>query len=545
MNEQRTTTFQTRLPLILAVTLAIGMLIGQQLPHYGQNIRFLSGSNASGGNAETMEEVLRYIDAKYVDSVDIDHLKTDAINKMLSDLDPHSLYITPEEMQQVEEDMSGNFEGIGIEFLLLEDTITVTTPIVGGPSEQAGLRAGDRIVTIEDSIVAGVQIENKAIFQKLRGAKGSKVRLGILRGHENKLRQFTITRDVIPVNSVDVAYLLDDQKTAYIRINRFTARTQQEFMAALDPLVNQQHASNLMLDLRGNPGGYLNEAVDILSQFFPEGKLLVYTKGRTEERFNYKSSGRAQFNLNKLVVLIDEGSASASEIVAGAVQDHDRGWVIGRRSFGKGLVQEQYPLSNGGGLRLTVSRYYTPSGRCIQRDYTNSEQYAHEADRRLENGELSDPQNIKVADSTKYYTGMGRIVYGGGGITPDVFIPMDTSYANEYYFKMRQYLPMFAAKYMENHPPDQFPATVPAFIKDFQVSDAMMSDFLNYAAKEGVSFQEAPYQQCKYELRHQLKARIAKNLYNNIGLYQVLNDDDPAVEKAMQVLNSGEPIVKR
>ncbi|MBK8555044.1 MAG: S41 family peptidase [Lewinellaceae bacterium] len=545
MNEQRTTTFQTRLPLILAVTLAIGMLIGQQLPHYGQNIRFLSGSNASGGNAETMEEVLRYIDAKYVDSVDIDHLKTDAINKMLSDLDPHSLYITPEEMQQVEEDMSGNFEGIGIEFLLLEDTITVTTPIVGGPSEQAGLRAGDRIVTIEDSIVAGVQIENKAIFQKLRGAKGSKVRLGILRGHENKLRQFTITRDVIPVNSVDVAYLLDDQKTAYIRINRFTARTQQEFMAALDPLVNQQHASNLMLDLRGNPGGYLNEAVDILSQFFPEGKLLVYTKGRTEERFNYKSSGRAQFNLNKLVVLIDEGSASASEIVAGAVQDHNRGWVIGRRSFGKGLVQEQYPLSNGGGLRLTVSRYYTPSGRCIQRDYTNSEQYAHEADRRLENGELSDPQNIKVADSTKYYTGMGRIVYGGGGITPDVFIPMDTSYANEYYFKMRQYLPMFAAKYMENHPPDQFPATVPAFIKDFQVSDAMMSDFLNYAAKEGVSLQEAPYQQCKYELRHQLKARIAKSLYNNIGLYQVLNDDDPAVEKAMQVLNSGEPIVKR
>ena len=334
MSAPTSSKFEIRLPLLLACTLALGMFIGQKLPHTDPHFRFISGSQANGTASRALDETLRYIEAKYVDTVDVANLKKDAISQLLAQLDPHSVYISPEELARVEEDMTGNFEGVGIEFLLIEDTIRVVTPLSGGPAETAGIMAGDKIVRIDDSLVAGVKIDNEAIFKKLRGEKGSSVRVDVLRGASRETRRFTILRDVIPVQSVDVAYMLDEQ-TGYIKINRFSARTHQEFMEALRPLKEQHNMRHLVLDLRGNPGGYLNEAVDILSQLFSEGKLLVYTAGRTEERFDYKSTGRAQFDIDKLAVLIDEGSASASEIIAGAVQDHDRGWLIGRRSFGR------------------------------------------------------------------------------------------------------------------------------------------------------------------------------------------------------------------
>ncbi len=543
MSEQaQPSKFNIRLPLILAITLAAGMFIGQQLPHYDANARFLPGDQA-GPTPGTLNEILRYIEARYVDTVNAGHLKNGAIQHLLEQLDPHSVYITPEELEAVEDDMSGGFEGVGIEFLMVDDTIQVVTPISGGPSEAAGIQPGDKIVTINDTVVAGVKIDNGKIYKKLRGSKGSGVKLGVLRGRERSLRAFNIVRDVIPVKSVDIAYLLDD-KTGYVKINRFSARTFQEFAEALAPLA-EKGMQNLVLDLRGNPGGYLEEATDLLSQFFPDGKLLVYTEGRTEKRREYKSNGHAQFNIANIAVLIDEGSASASEIVAGALQDWDRGWVIGRRSFGKGLVQEQYPLGDGGALRLTVARYFTPSGRCIQRDYKLDNDYDHEAERRLQNGELSDASKIKYTDSTQYYTGMGRVVYGGGGIAPDVFIPIDTSFSNEYFYGVRQQIPQFAARWMESHDRSALPSDLKTFVKSYAITDAMLDELTGYAEKQGVVKKEQELNLCRNELKHQLKARIAKILFHDEGLFSVLNDDDPAVEKAMQVLKSGEPVAKK
>jgi carboxyl-terminal processing protease len=373
MSDQAPKSFQIRLPLILAATLAAGMFIGQQLPHADRQFSLMSAGR-SGQSTGTLDEVLRYIDALYVDSVNVDKLKERAINALLDGLDPHSVYISPDELQAVEEDMSGGFEGIGVEFLMVDDTMQVVTPLSGGPSEAAGILPGDKIVMINDTTIAGVKMENGEIFRRLRGPKGSMVKISIQRGRENALRHFQISRDIIAVKSVETAYMIDD-RTGYIKINRFSARTYQEFMEALRPMVEEQGMANLLLDLRGNPGGYLNEATSLLSQFFGEGKLLVYTQGRKDDRREYKSTGRARFNIQHIAVLIDEGSASASEIVAGALQDHDRGWVVGRRSFGKGLVQEQYPLQDGGALRLTISRYYTPSGRSIQRTYANGVDY--------------------------------------------------------------------------------------------------------------------------------------------------------------------------
>jgi len=543
MQEEKSTKWQVRLPLMLAVTLTVGMFIGQQLPRYDRDLYFQMGT-PNGASSGTLDEILRYVQSKYVDSVDISDIKTGAIDHLLEQLDPHSVYISPEELQAVEDDMSGEFEGVGIEYVVVDDTMQVVSVFPGGPSEMAGMLSGDKIITIADTTVAGVKVENKKIFKYLRGKKGTQVELGVLRGREKNLREFNITRDIIPVHSVDVAYMLDEH-TGYVKINRFSATTYREFMEVLQPMVENKSMQNLVLDLRGNPGGYLNEATDLLSQFFSDGKLLVYTKGRTEARRDYKSNGRARFNLQSIAVLIDEGSASASEIVAGAIQDWDRGWVVGRRSFGKGLVQEQYPLGDGGALRLTVARYYTPSGRSIQRAYKHNEEYGHEAERRLKSGELADATKIKIADSTQYYTGMGRIVYGGGGVYPDVFIPIDTSFSSDYFFEMRQLIPQYAARWLEQNDRNILPPNLDGFVSNFQVNDAMLDALVAYAEKQGTKPHPAELAKCRTELKHQLKARIAKALYREEGLYRVLNDDDPAVEKALQLLRSGQPIVKK
>jgi len=532
---------QTRLPLILAATLAVGMFIGQKLPHYDRNFSLESRTSAKAG---TLDEILRYVEAKYVDSVDIESLRATAIEHLLDGLDPHSVYISPDELRAVEDDMNGEFEGVGIEFIILDDTIQVVAPLSGGPSEMAGILAGDKIVSINDTIIAGIKIETGKIYNKLRGPKGSKVKVGILRGRETALRYFEVSRDVIPVKSVDAAYMLDE-RIGYIRVAHFNGKTYQEFMQNLTPLVEEKGMKSLVLDLRGNPGGYLEEATEMLSQFFPEGKLLVYTKGRAGQRKDYKSNGRARFDIQNVAVLIDEGSASASEIVAGAVQDWDRGWVVGRRSFGKGLVQEQYPLSNGGAMRLTVSRYFTPSGRCIQRDYKQGQDYDNEAERRLKNGELSNEANIKQADSTLFYTGQGRIVFGGGGVTPDIFIPIDTSFSSQYFTALRQQIPQFMSRWMENKNRATMSSALPEFAQTYTVSDEMLEELATYAEKQGTKKSPGELAKSRNELKLQLKARLAKTLFGDEGLYKILNDDDPAVEKAVQVLNSGQPVAKR
>ena len=539
--ENQNTGSQIRLPLLLAVALVLGIFIGQRLPRYDQDI-VVSRSVISGTGA--IDEILRYVQSKYVDTVDMEELRTESIDHLLSKLDPHSVYITPDELKAVEDEMSGEFEGVGIEFLMVDDTMQVVTPLDGGPSEAAGILAGDKIVSINDTTIAGTKIDNGLIYKKLRGKKGSHVKLGILRGIEKEQRYFDITRDIIPVHSVDVAYMLD-AKNGYIKINRFTDRTYQEFMEGLRPLAEEKGLQNLIIDLRGNPGGYLEEATEILSQIFPEGKLLVYTKGRTEKVREYKSNGRARFNIQNVALLIDEGSASASEIMAGAVQDWDRGWIVGRRSYGKGLVQEQYPLSNGGGLRLTIARYYTPSGRCIQRDYKNDDDYAHEGERRLQNGELSDPSKAMIEDSTKYYTGFGRIVYGGGGVSPDVFIPLDTTYNNEYFVKLRQQLAQFVTRWMENADHKQFGSDATNFVQTWTVPESLLNELVAYGEKQGIKKNAAQLFDCQQELKTLLKARIGKNLFGNEALYMVLNDDDPAVEKALDLLKAGKQVARK
>jgi carboxyl-terminal processing protease len=342
---------------------------------------------------------------------------------------------------------------------------------------------------------------------------------------------------------VETAYMIDD-KTGYVKVNKFTAKTYNEFMEGIRPMAEEKGMTNLVLDLRGNPGGYLEEATQMLSQFFPEGKLLVYTEGRMDSRQEYKSNGRARFNIQNIAVLIDEGSASASEIMAGAIQDHDRGWVIGRRSYGKGLVQEEYPLSNKGRLRLTVARYYTPSGRCIQRNYKDNDHYDDEESMRLSSGELTDATKFKITDSTNFYTGMGRIVYSGGGIMPDVFVPLDTSYFSPYFTEANRYLPQFFSRWMEMQDRSKLPATADQMMV-YTVADNTVEELVQYLQKQGVAKNENQLARCRQEIKLRLKARMAHVLFGDEAQFRVINDDDPAVEKAVQLMKSGEPVAKK
>ncbi len=525
---------KTRLPLLLALTLAAGMFIGQQLPRSSRH--FKSSLDQPTSSESVLDQIVQFVKARYVDTVDMASIKERAIRNVLDQLDPHSVYITPEEALAVDEDMKGGFDGIGIEFIMLDDTIQIVTPMPSGPSERAGLLAGDRIVTINDSTVAGVKMDNGRIYKMLRGNKGTEVRLGILRGREMALRPVTVLRDRIAVNSIESAYMLTD-RTGYIKVSRFNANTHSEFMEALRKMVEEKNLANLVLDLRGNPGGYLEEATQMLSQFFPEDKLLVYTEGRTDSRQEYKSTGRARFNISQVAILIDEGSASASEIMAGAIQDHDRGWVIGRRSYGKGLVQEEYPLNNDGRLRLTVARYYTPSGRCIQRAYKGNKKYGDEESQRLHAGELTDASKVKQGDTTKFYTGMGRVVYSGGGITPDVFIPLDTSYFNDLFNEMNKHLPQFVSRWMDQNKAG-LPTNEQQFMEQYTVSDETVHALADYAVQHGAHRNDRQLAVARSEAKLRIKARIARILFGDNAQFKVINADDPAVEKALQLIGS-------
>lgn len=539
--------FQIWLPLLFSLVLVTGILIGMRLQSSSPQITVdgVEDMRLAAPGQGKIEELLRYIEAKYVDEIDRDRLIQEAIDNILKNLDPHSNYITAAQLQEVNEQLEGNFDGIGVEFMILDDTIVVVAPLAGGPSEAVGIQAGDKIVEIEDSIVAGVNIDTRAVISMLRGEKGTQVRIGILRGGNKQLQRFTITRDKIPMNSVDIAYMLDDQ-TGYIKVNRFSATTYEEFMKGLESLIKEKSMKDLVIDLRHNPGGYLQQATNILSQLFEEkSKLLVYTEGRAVHRNDYESTGRAFFPVDDVVVLIDEGSASASEILAGAIQDHDRGVIIGRRSFGKGLVQEQYQLRDGSALRLTVARYYTPSGRSIQKPYQNLEAYDEDVYQRYESGELYSMDRISVADSTKYYTDAGRVVYGGGGITPDVFVPLDTIVMNNHYLELRQHIPQFVYRYIDDHQNALPKYSLETFNKNYRVSDAIFDAFLAYASEKGVKRNPAKLAHCKGELQHFLKARIAKHLFGDEGFYAVWNKNDPMISKALEVLNSPDPISSR
>nr|MBP7184066.1 PDZ domain-containing protein [Saprospiraceae bacterium] len=475
------------IPLFLAIATAFGMIVGYKM-NGGSLVNIVNTSADADGNlvpfaqSGKLDQIMGFISSKYIYNDSLDKIQNDAIQAIMGDLDPHSIYISNEEIQGVTEDLEGNFEGIGVEFMNINDTINVITAISGGPSELVGIQSGDKIMMIGDSLVAGKKLENRDIIKKLKGPKGTKVNVMIKRGNQPKLIPFTIIRDKIPMQSVDAAFMLDD-KNGYIKINRFAATTYKEFMEHLEVLITKHKMQNLVIDLRQNPGGYLDQAVNILSQLFRDrDRLMVYTKGRKGKRTDFETSGKAFFDIKNISVLIDEGSASASEIVAGAIQDWDRGVIVGRRSFGKGLVQEQFELADGSAVRLTTSKYYTPSGRCIQKSYDDKSHYDDDLSTRFDKGELTDVNIAKKAvgkDTTKYQTASGRVVYGGGGIMPDVFVPIDKGLLQEEALIMRSYISTFAYQYV-NKNKATLAKDVDSFQKNFNVDDKVWKELVDF-----------------------------------------------------------------
>lgn len=537
------------LPAMLSIALVAGVLIGLRLTDASTSAMPDTAQAAVQLSSQgKVEQLLRFIESKYVDEVDREQLVDEAIESILKQLDPHSAYITKEEIQRVNEDLDGNFEGIGVEFMILEDTVVVVSAISGGPAASVGIRAGDKIVQVEDSTVAGVGMTNSGIISLLKGDKGTDVEIGIYRPGLKDIQQFKITRDEIPIHSVDASYMISEQ-TGYIRINRFRATTDREFIDALERL-ESKGMEDLVLDLRHNPGGYLQKAANMLNQLFDEkGDLMVYTQGRSVNRSNYKTTGRGIFNIDKIAVLINEGSASASEIIAGAIQDHDRGIIVGRRSFGKGLVQDQYQLKDGSALRLTIARYYTPSGRSIQKPYEDLDAYQNDFNERYESGELLSENNISISDSTRYFTDNGRVVFGGGGISPDVFVPIDTTVLDPVFTKLNQHVANFSFSHFEQNRQELSALSIEEFVGGYTVDQSTYEGFTQYALKHGAALTSTQLEDLSSKLETQLKenikARIGKQLFEDEGYYRVVNSTDPIVLSALDALKDYKEILKR
>lgn len=505
---------------------------------------FALGSKAQNFDQEAYKftRMLGLIDNFYVDTVNKPQLVEEAIVTMLKELDPHSVYISKEEVKRMSEGLEGNFEGVGIQFNILNDTLMVVSPIPGGPSEKLGIRAGDRIVIIDGDTVAGVGLQNSTVVKKLRGNKGTLVTVQIVRHGEKGLLEFEIIRDKIPIYSLDAAYLATPT-TAYVKLNRFSATTMDEFHKAIDSL-DRYHFENLILDLRGNGGGYLKTAIELADEFLEDHQLVVYTEGIHQPKQTYNSTSSGRFNKGRVVVLVDEGSASASEIVSGAIQDWDRGLIIGRKTFGKGLVQRPFDLPDGSMVRLTVARYYTPTGRCIQKNYEDGlEAYASDIMNRYNNGELTNADSIHFPDSLQYKTLIEkRIVHGGGGIMPDVFIPLDTTLFTEYYRKMSRkgIIYQYVVEFMDKNR-DSLNVIYPnfkMFDKGFKVTDQIFEIIKqNAKAKNITPKDDEEFNKTKSDIDLLVRALLARDLWNTNEFYQVINKTDEGVKKAISIIS--------
>ena len=530
------------IPIIIAVSIVTGIFIGNfYASRFAEHTPGLGSTHPSNNK---LNGLLRIINDQYVDTVNIADLVEEAMPQILGELDPHSSYIPAKDLQAVNDDLRGSFSGIGVQFTIQQDTIHISDVISGGPSEKVGIMPGDRIVEIDDSAFVGKIVTNNESMKRLKGPKGSEVKLGIFRPGEKEILYFTIIRGDIPNKSIKASYMMDE-KFGYINIEKFGETTYPEMLIALAQL-HQQNCEGLIIDLRGNTGGYMGAAIQMVNEFLPKGKLIVYTEGRQSPRENYPSNGTGSSQQLPLIVLLDEGSASASEIFAGAIQDNDRGTIIGRRSFGKGLVQQPIEFNDGSAIRLTIARYYTPSGRCIQKPYEKGkkDEYRDDIDQRYKHGELTCLDSIHL-DSTKVYKTLvkGRTVYGGGGIMPDVFVPFDTAQYTDTYRKIsRANLIVNESLRYTNEQRKKLAKSYPTFedfYKQYSVPESLLNTILKKAAEKEIRPKdEADKKATLDQLAFTLKALVAYDLWDRNEYLRIINERDDIVQRALQIITS-------
>jgi carboxyl-terminal processing protease len=531
MNNQKNTRYQVSLPIILCLGLAGGVFIGASL-----NTK--KTSDDVGKDVQKLREVLTYIEGKYVDSVKTDKLVDESIIHLLGKLDPHSVYIPASDRVMADEELQGNFDGIGVEFSIIQDTIVVISPLSGGPSEALGILSGDKIVKVGEKNVASIGISTMDVMKLLKGPSGTEVKVTIIRDGSPEPLEFNIVRDKIPQRSVDVSYMVNSE-TGYIKISRFALTTYDEMSEAINDL-KKKGMKKLILDLQTNGGGYMHIAVKMADDFLSAGKKIVYSKGKDSSlNTDYSSTSNGNFETGDLIVLVNEYSASASEILAGALQDNDRALIVGRRSYGKGLVQTMFDLSDGSELRLTISRYYTPSGRCIQKPYDDEEEYSLDILSRYNKGEFFHADSIKFNDSLKYVTQNGRTVYGGGGIMPDYFIPLDTTlnshYLNEFYTSRAIF--EYAFKYAAKNKKELEKKGFDLFYTRFNVTDDMLNDLVKLGQTKKVKPDYKELQARKKIFKIHVKAQIARNVWGNEGLYPIMNQTNEILQQAVKLFD--------
>lgn len=540
---------KNKYPIIASLALVLGITLGVMLPRENQASNSLNSNTEisntqvstfpmGSNNFNKLNYLLFLLKSMYVDSIKTEELTEKIIPLVLEELDPHSTYVPKDEVEMANDDLEGSFSGIGVQFNIQNDTIMVVDVISGGPSEKVGILPGDRIIEVNDSSFVGKDINNNKVLKTLRGKKDTKVNVGIKRSSSKETLYFTITRGDIPVNSVDIAYPITP-KIGYIKVSRFGANTYNEFVTELTKL-KKMGCEEFMIDLRYNSGGYLHAAIKMINEFLEKGELIVYTEGRSYPREDAIANGKGMFKDIKVCVLINEWSASASEIFAGAIQDQDRGVIIGRRSFGKGLVQQQMPLLDGSEVRLTIAHYYTPSGRSIQKPYEggNLEEYEKDILNRYEHGEFFSSDSIVASDSIKYYTKNGRVVYGGGGIMPDYFVPQDTTSHTPYYTEAQNkgYIYSFAFQYS-----DKNRSTLKKFkdyneLCDYLDKENINLQFYKYAESKGLTSETAGQTECADEINNILKAYICRNIIGDKAFYPILNSRDETITKALEVM---------
>lgn len=539
MTQPSNSRYQISLPLVLCIGLAAGVLVGA-------NFAGRSSGGHSGDDAQKFREVLGLVKNEYVDNVKADGLVEDAIQHMLSKLDPHSAYISAKDREEANEDLRGNYEGIGIEFNIFQDTLVVVSPLSGGPSEAVGLRSGDKIIKVDTTVIAGIKLSNLQVMRHLKGPKGTEVKIEVLRKHRKDPLTFTIIRDKIPQFSVDASYMIDHE-IGYIKVSRFAQTTYEEFQQALESL-KKKGMKKLVVDLQGNPGGYMNQAIDLADEFLPPGEKIVFTNGK-DRKYNAESmsTSKGEFEQGDLIVLINEGSASASEILAGALQDNDRALIVGRRSFGKGLVQSPFELNDGAELRLTISRYYTPSGRSIQKPYGNEQEYSRDIIKRYKHGEFFRADSVKFNDSLKYKTTNGRTVYGGGGIMPDYFVPLDTGLNSHYLNELiiTNSLPEYTFNYTEEHREELEKMGYPEFYKNFVVTASMLDRLVLVGKRNKVEPDYQDLARNKRVFQVHVKAQIARKIWNNNGSYPIFNETNEILQQSLKMFDKIPEVSRR